>query len=53
MTQDFGQIVFNLVEATLMSKTEQDTVEDFTDVYDFAAEFEWKRRKAEFRRSSD
>ncbi len=34
-TDDFGEIVFNLVEGGLMSKTEQDTREDFRDVYDF------------------
>ena len=34
-TQDFGEIVFNLVEAGLMGKTETDSREDFRDVYDF------------------
>jgi uncharacterized repeat protein (TIGR04138 family) len=33
-TADFGEIVFNLVEANLMSKTDDDTREDFRDVYD-------------------
>jgi uncharacterized repeat protein (TIGR04138 family) len=33
-TDDFGEIVFNLVEAQLMSKTDQDTRADFHDVYD-------------------
>jgi len=45
-TQDFGDIVFNLVEAGLLSRTEKDTKSDFADVYDFAEAFE-----AEFRRS--
>jgi uncharacterized repeat protein (TIGR04138 family) len=34
-TDDFGEIVFNLVEAELMSKTDDDTREDFRDVFDF------------------
>lgn len=34
-TDDFGAIVFNLVGAGLLSKTEEDRVEDFHDVYDF------------------
>lgn len=33
-TGDFGEIVFNLIEAGLMSKTDKDTREDFRDVYD-------------------
>jgi uncharacterized repeat protein (TIGR04138 family) len=33
-TADFGEIVFNLVEANLMSKTSEDTRDDFRDVYD-------------------
>jgi uncharacterized repeat protein (TIGR04138 family) len=33
-TDDFGEIVFNLVEAQLMSKTDQDTRADFHAVYD-------------------
>jgi uncharacterized repeat protein (TIGR04138 family) len=33
-TGDFGEIVFNLIEAGLMSKTDQDTREDFRDIYD-------------------
>jgi uncharacterized repeat protein (TIGR04138 family) len=33
-TDDFGEIVFNLVEAKLMSKTSQDNRLDFHDVYD-------------------
>jgi uncharacterized repeat protein (TIGR04138 family) len=34
-TDDFGAIVFNLVDAGLLSKTEEDRIEDFHDVYDF------------------
>jgi uncharacterized repeat protein (TIGR04138 family) len=33
-TDDFGELVFNLVEAKLMSKTDEDTRADFHDVYD-------------------
>ncbi|HMF17640.1 MAG TPA: Minf_1886 family protein [Gemmataceae bacterium] len=32
-TDDFGEIVFNLVEAELMSKTNEDNREDFRGVY--------------------
>jgi uncharacterized repeat protein (TIGR04138 family) len=38
-TEDFGNIVFNLVENKLLSKTETDTLDDFKDVYDFQAVF--------------
>jgi len=51
-TRDFGEIVFNLVGANLMSKTEDDCIEDFTNVYDFNDEFDWKKRRAEFRRGA-
>jgi uncharacterized repeat protein (TIGR04138 family) len=33
-TDDFGEIVFNLVESNLMSKTDQDNRKDFHNVYD-------------------
>jgi uncharacterized repeat protein (TIGR04138 family) len=33
-TDDFGEIVFNLIEATLMSKTNDDSRRDFQGVYD-------------------
>ncbi len=33
-TEDFGNIVFNLVEAGLMSKTPDDQLSDFRDVFD-------------------
>lgn len=39
-TRDFGEIVFNLVNSGLMGKTEEDSVEDFDDVYDFEEVFE-------------
>jgi uncharacterized repeat protein (TIGR04138 family) len=34
-TDDFGEIVFNLVDANLMNKTEQDCRSDFHAVFDF------------------
>jgi len=34
-TMDFGNMVFLLVEAGFMRATEQDSIEDFRDVYDF------------------
>jgi len=34
-TDDFGAIVFSLVDAGLLSKTPEDRVEDFHGVYDF------------------
>ena len=36
---DFGRMVFALVEADLLQKTEQDRIEDFEDVFDFADAF--------------
>lgn len=35
-TDDFGRIVFALVESGYMTKTEEDSPEDFHNVYDFA-----------------
>ena len=34
-TEDFGNVVFNLVERKVLSKTEEDTAEDFKNGYDF------------------
>src|SRR5258708_4499266 len=39
-TEDFGRIVFTLVESGEMSRTEHDTIKDFDRVYDFAAAFD-------------
>lgn len=39
-TLDFGRIVFALIEAGHMQKTDEDTIEDFRNVYDFKAAFE-------------
>ncbi len=33
--EDFGEIVFNMVENSLLAKTDQDTREDFKGGYDF------------------
>ena len=38
-TEDFGHIVFNLVEAKLLNKTEQDSIDDFKNGYDFKEVF--------------
>ena len=38
-TEDFGRIVFELVDSGLMGKTDEDSIDDFKDVYDFAEEF--------------
>jgi uncharacterized repeat protein (TIGR04138 family) len=36
---DFGEIVFNLIEYRVFSKTENDRREDFADIYDFEGAF--------------
>jgi uncharacterized repeat protein (TIGR04138 family) len=38
-TEDFGKIVFALVDVGLMRKTDEDTLEDFQGVFDFDEEF--------------
>ena len=43
-TDDFGEIVFNLVEANMMSKTSQDDRRDFQNVYDLDAALEGSYR---------
>ena len=42
-TVDFGHIVYNLIDAELMNKTEEDSLDDFRDVYDFEQMFDPKR----------
>jgi uncharacterized repeat protein (TIGR04138 family) len=37
--EDFGEIVFNMVEASLLSKTETDSRDDFRGGYDFEQAF--------------
>jgi uncharacterized repeat protein (TIGR04138 family) len=39
-TEDFGRIVFNLVEAKVLSKRPEDTIDDFREGFDFATAFE-------------
>jgi len=39
-TEDFGNVVFNMVDAGLMSKTEKDSIDDFKDGYDFEEAFD-------------
>lgn len=41
-TQDFGKIVFNLIDAELLRKTEADTLKDFEGVYDFKKAFQYE-----------
>ena len=41
-TADFGNIVFNLIDAGLMSKNDDDTVDDFRDVYDFEEALDYR-----------
>lgn len=38
-TSDVGAVVFNLVNSGMMSKTEDDRVEDFDSVFDFETAF--------------
>jgi uncharacterized repeat protein (TIGR04138 family) len=38
-TEDFGHMVFNLIEAGIFGKTEEDSIEDFKNVYDFQEAF--------------
>lgn len=37
--QDFGELVFNMVDAGLLAKTEKDTRDDFHGGYDFSEAF--------------
>ena len=38
-TEDIGQIVFNMVRAQALRKTDEDKIEDFANGYDFRTEF--------------
>ena len=38
-TTDFGHIVFNLVRSGILGKTDDDTIEDFAEGYDFEDAF--------------
>ena len=48
---DFGDIVFNLIEYNVFSKTESDRREDFADIYDFDEAFVKPFQPAGTRRS--
>ncbi|MEP6685442.1 MAG: Minf_1886 family protein [Verrucomicrobiota bacterium] len=37
--EDIGHMVFNLISAGIFGKTEEDSIEDFKDVYDFQEAF--------------
>jgi uncharacterized repeat protein (TIGR04138 family) len=41
-TDDFGNIVFNLIDAGLMSKTDDDAPADFAGVYDFEQALDYR-----------
>ncbi|MFO7767425.1 MAG: hypothetical protein R6W82_00455 [bacterium] len=46
-TRDFGVIVYDLIEAGILSHTEQDSLEDFEDVFDLEealSEEAWRQR---------
>jgi uncharacterized repeat protein (TIGR04138 family) len=43
-TDDFGEIVFNLIRIGWMQKTPEDRLEDFHDQYDFDAAFQHEFR---------
>lgn len=39
-TEDFGNIVFNLIDVGLLGRTEEDSIDDFKGVYDFNKAFD-------------
>ena len=43
-TMDFGRIVFVMIEHSMLQKTNDDTIEDFRNVYDFRNAFESQYR---------
>lgn len=51
---DFGDLVFNLIEYNVFSKTDDDRVEDFSDIYSFEDAFErpFRPRQRRQRRES-
>ena len=48
-TDDFGTLVYNLIEAGLLHKAEGDSIDDFHDVFDFAEAFDRFRIELEAR----
>ncbi len=51
-TEDFGEMVFNLIDAELLSRRPTDSRLDFADGFDFTAAFQEKHREALERISS-
>jgi uncharacterized repeat protein (TIGR04138 family) len=43
-TDDFGRVVWNMIETDRMRKTDRDQLSDFCDVYDFADVFDREYR---------
>ena len=43
-TNDFGRIVFAMVESKLMQKTDEDDIRDFDSVFDFSTAFDPPQR---------
>lgn len=43
-TEDFGQVVFNLIQVGLLQRRSSDTIHDFADGYDFERVFEKEYR---------
>lgn len=43
-TEDFGEIVFNMVQNGLMGKNDSDSRDDFKNVYDFKEAFDSKKQ---------
>jgi uncharacterized repeat protein (TIGR04138 family) len=52
-TQDFGNLVFNLVEAGEMGKTDEDDIRDFDSVYRFEEAFPRETGPVEVRRPGE
>ena len=38
-TSDFGKIIYKLISVEILGKSENDSIEDFNDVFDFTEEF--------------
>ena len=51
-TQDIGNIVFNLIQKKVLSKTEEDDIAHFKDVYDFTEVFDRGYRKKLYKKVS-
>ncbi len=39
-TEDFGNIVFNMVKKSIMKKTEEDSIDDFRNIFNFKDAFD-------------